>query len=429
MSCFSGIKVTINSDIDTCTAGGVEILGLHATVAPRRQMQSSPILETHTFVPNIMDFSEVGMQMDSYIKICSNLCQSVLKRLLTSTDVPNRSFLEMQVKDFSDSVPDFESADFSKTPHNGLLQMLMKVPNSSSLKSDNLEHLLSTFELELSVDQLLTYIYSQGALKSCLDIVLENLFKNKIKIVEIDATQKNFSQRIISSFESHPIVTTDYIRTVSEGEMDIDSEVTGIPILRWDPANSSSDILSNADLVIASNVLHKYKDIDQVMANICHVLNSGKFLLLEEATQHSEIFTYLEMLSKDYSSVTSSRPSFFLNNEDLKACIKNAELEMVCHFKGPISDMYLLRKKITPLVCQKLVIDDLEGSWFNDLKSLFMKCSTDNSFDRLWLVSTSTPLNGILGLVNCLVKEDNSNKIRSVHIVLHFTLFELVFFF
>ncbi|XP_029644700.1 fatty acid synthase isoform X1 [Octopus sinensis] len=409
-----GIKVTINSDIDTCTAGGVEILGLHATVAPRRQMQSSPILETHTFVPNIMDLSKVDKQMDSYTKICSNLCQSILKRILTSTNVPNRSFLETQLKDFNDSVPDVESTDFLKSPHSGLLQMLMKVPNSSSLKSDNLEHLLSSFESELSADQLLTYVYNQGALKSCLDTVLENLFKNKIKVVEIDATQKNFSQRIISSFQSHPIVTTDYIRTVSEGEMDVDSEVTGIPILRWDPANPSSDILSNADLVIASNVLHKYKDINQVMANICHVLNSGKFLLLEEATQYSEIFTCLEMLSKDYSSVTSSRPNFFLTNEDLKECIKNAELEIVCHFTGPISDMYLLRKKVKPLVCQKLVIDDLEGSWFNDLKNLFLKCSTEDSFDRLWLVSSSTPLNGILGLVNCLVKEDSSNKIRCI---------------
>ncbi|GAB1597533.1 fatty acid synthase-like, partial [Argonauta hians] len=409
-----GINVIIKPELDTCTAGGVEILGLHATVAPRRQMQSSAVLETYTFVPNKMNLSNVDFSMDTYIKTCSNLCQSVLKRILTSGNVPNRISLEKHSKNSLDSVENVEFVNsLSNTPHSGLLQMLMQVPSSSSLQVDKFENLLQSFESELSNDQLLTYLYNQGALKGCLDIVLENIYKNKVKIVEIDATNTKLKERVISSYETHPIVTTEYMHTTAAAA---DTENSDVPLAVWNPENPSSspDILSNPDLIIARNVLHKYKDVDLVMNNICRALNNDKFLLLEEFTHHPEISTCLEMLSKDYSSIINSRPNFFLDQNALETYFKKAEMEIVCHFSGPLSDMYLLRKKLKPLVCQKLEIDDLEGKWFEELKNLFLKCTTDDSFDRLWLVSTSTPLNGILGLVNCLIKEDSSKKIRCI---------------
>lgn len=42
----------MNRCLDNITAGGVQICGLHATVAPRRQQQQTPpILEEFAFVP------------------------------------------------------------------------------------------------------------------------------------------------------------------------------------------------------------------------------------------------------------------------------------------------------------------------------------------------------------------------------------------
>ena len=46
------MDVHINRCLDSIVAGGVQICGLHATVAPRRQQQQSPpTLEEFVFVP------------------------------------------------------------------------------------------------------------------------------------------------------------------------------------------------------------------------------------------------------------------------------------------------------------------------------------------------------------------------------------------
>lgn len=48
------MDVYINRCLDNIVAGGVQISGLHATVAPRRQqLQSPPTLEEFAFVPNV----------------------------------------------------------------------------------------------------------------------------------------------------------------------------------------------------------------------------------------------------------------------------------------------------------------------------------------------------------------------------------------
>lgn len=46
------MDVTVNRCLDNIVAGGVQICGLHATVAPRRQQQQTPpTLEEFVFVP------------------------------------------------------------------------------------------------------------------------------------------------------------------------------------------------------------------------------------------------------------------------------------------------------------------------------------------------------------------------------------------
>ena len=49
---FSGVAVEIDDYLDICSAGAVEILGLHTTVAPRRQQQEAASLEVVQFVEN-----------------------------------------------------------------------------------------------------------------------------------------------------------------------------------------------------------------------------------------------------------------------------------------------------------------------------------------------------------------------------------------
>lgn len=51
---YTAVDVHVNRSFDNIVAGGVQISGLHATVAPRRQQQQSPpTLEEFVFAPYV----------------------------------------------------------------------------------------------------------------------------------------------------------------------------------------------------------------------------------------------------------------------------------------------------------------------------------------------------------------------------------------
>lgn len=66
------VDVQVSRCLDSIVAGGVQISGLHATVAPRRQhQQSPPTLEEFVFVPHVMTECLVTNQtLTEQLKLC-----------------------------------------------------------------------------------------------------------------------------------------------------------------------------------------------------------------------------------------------------------------------------------------------------------------------------------------------------------------------
>lgn len=71
-SVCSAVDVYVNHCLDNITAGGVQICGLHATVAPRRQQQQSPpTLEEFVFVPYSQSGClETSEKLQNQMKAC-----------------------------------------------------------------------------------------------------------------------------------------------------------------------------------------------------------------------------------------------------------------------------------------------------------------------------------------------------------------------
>lgn len=66
------MDVHVNRCLDNIVAGGVQICGLHATVAPRRQQQQSPpTLEEFVFVPYMeMDCLTANEKLVEQLRLC-----------------------------------------------------------------------------------------------------------------------------------------------------------------------------------------------------------------------------------------------------------------------------------------------------------------------------------------------------------------------
>lgn len=71
--------------------------------------------------------------------------------------------------------------------------------------------------------------------------------------------------------------------------------------------------------------------------------------------------------------------------------------------------MYLQRRsEVLPHTTLEISEKDTRFSWVTPLKQMIM--AKENK--AVWLLSSGEPVSGILGLVNCLRKEEGGEKIR-----------------
>lgn len=72
---LAAVAVSVNRCLDNMVAGGVQISGLHATVAPRRQqLQSPPTLEEFVFVPHVdMQYLRSNGKLAEQLRLCRGM--------------------------------------------------------------------------------------------------------------------------------------------------------------------------------------------------------------------------------------------------------------------------------------------------------------------------------------------------------------------
>lgn len=72
VSCLSALDVVVDHCLNSLKAGGVQINGLHASVAPRRQQERiPPTLEKYCFIPYIeSNCLSSSAQLHAYLEHC-----------------------------------------------------------------------------------------------------------------------------------------------------------------------------------------------------------------------------------------------------------------------------------------------------------------------------------------------------------------------
>ena len=101
MILFAAIKVYVDNDCGTCVAGGVQILGLHVTTAPRRHDYHHPVLESFKFVPYTSDDAvSQDRELVEYSELCADCSLKGLQDLLNqhgSNGLKNKTHIETLV--------------------------------------------------------------------------------------------------------------------------------------------------------------------------------------------------------------------------------------------------------------------------------------------------------------------------------------------
>ena len=119
---LTAIPVEVDHWQNTATAGGCVLYGLHATVAPRRHLQTSPVLERFDFVPYDSTAClppHVQKYAQDVAAYAASGLQEALKRNASVSNVDQLTVLlkQMNIKTGAVSQPDFAAYTAQRDQH------------------------------------------------------------------------------------------------------------------------------------------------------------------------------------------------------------------------------------------------------------------------------------------------------------------------
>ncbi|KAL4648124.1 fatty acid synthase [Arapaima gigas] len=393
--------VQVNRYLDNILAGGVQIAGLHATVAPRRQQQQTPpTLEEFVFVPYmdtqcLRTSEKLGEQLRN--------CKGLIRRL-------QRKLVQQGVKL---SIPGLEEATegqlTSAEAEKGLprlLSLLCALELNGNLSSE----LQQTVQGErdcLLQDPLLNGLLDSTALRHCLDITLENTTPGKIKVLEALSADGRVFSRAIGLLNIQPMLCVDYTATDLAADLlapyQSSFEELGVITGQWDPYKAPVPAgLGGVDLVACNCVANPLANPTEIMGNLASATKEGGFVLLHTLLKG-------DTLGETVAFLTSQNiQQSLLSQAEWEKVFSQASLSIAAmkkSFYGSV--LFLCRRQSNKPEPIFLPVDSTDYKWVETLKSVL----AEPSDSCVWLTATQAH-SGVVGMVNCLRQEPGGNRIR-----------------
>ncbi|KAG9267961.1 fatty acid synthase [Astyanax mexicanus] len=395
------VDVHVNRCLDNITAGGVQICGLHATVAPRRQQQQTPpTLEEFVFVPyEERECLRSNEKLEDQLRHCKGLI-SRLQRKLVNQGVKI-------------SIPGLENVSgdqlISAEAEGGLLHLL-SVLCGLELNGNLHSELQQTVQKErdcLLQDPLLNGLLDSHNLRHCLDTALENSSPGKLKVVEALSSEGRVFSRAVSLLNIQPMLRLDYTASDLNTELlaaqQSSLEEQGISAAQWDPQQGpASGNLTGADLVVCNCAPGVVASPATLLENLASSAKEGGFVLLHTLLRGDtlgETVAFLNSLDNQNGLLTQVEWEKLFEKASLKV------LMMKKSFYGSV--LFLGRRQTAEKQPITLSVDSTDYKWVENLKSILAEASEK----PVWITATNSH-NGVVGMVNCLRQEPGGNRIR-----------------
>jgi len=433
------IPVRNNREMGTCKAGGVELLDLHATVAPRRQgVQPSPTLESFHFIPydeHSLASSQLGAAVNEYAKTCASFVLERMHHLLSSNVEDGLCNLELMRRLLSKSswtptesekVTEYLSS--ADTVALKTLEKIFAVVHDDTF-ARNVDSLVSASWADISSsDRLLSFARCNRCFKTCLDVVLENIppegAGGHIKVVECDAGTGLAYHHVMRQLSSQPGISVKYVAVDPIPTQSIDAELAqrlGVNVVEWSLESTKAvpDSASGADLVILANVLHQHDNISTALSAASSLVHDNGFLLVMEPTSNFAIPWSFFSLTHDVtkmSDLDSRTCGPYCNEETWVKQLRITGLIPVAQKSdGILHTIFLCRKlsATSPIYPPKIIdINDTSFGWLEEVKAVMAEEKDESGADcSVWLRASKAD-SGIVGMLNCLRREPNGERLR-----------------
>ncbi|XP_010886932.2 fatty acid synthase [Esox lucius] len=404
---MKAVVVNVNRCLDSIVAGGVQICGLHATVAPRRQQQQSPpTLEEFLFVPyREMECLSANEKLGDQLSHCKDLIHKLQKKLApqgVKLSIPG-------LEGMSD--PAVPRPEPSEPGLLRLLSLLCGLELNGNLRSE----LEQTVEKErgcLLQDTLMHGLLDGPAFRHCLDTALENTTPGKIKVLEALSSDGQLFSRAVPLLNIQPMLHLDYIATATTLDLLTPHQTTldalGITSAQWDPQQGPvpGGAVGGADLVVCN---HAWGTLgvgaDVLVGNLASGAKAGAFVMLHTLLKGETLGETVAFLtSKD----SQNNHRGLLSQAEWEEVFSDASLNVLAvkkSFYG--SAVFLCRRRLPSRQPIFLPVDSMDYQWVETLKATL----AEHSDSPVWLTATQGH-SGVVGMVNCLRQEPGGNRIR-----------------
>ncbi|XP_040922555.1 fatty acid synthase-like [Toxotes jaculatrix] len=405
------VDVHINRCLDNIVAGGVQICGLHATVAPRRQQQQSPpTLEEFVFVPYVeTECLTANGKHAEQLRLCKGLIHRLQQKL-----APHGVKLSIPgLQGESDSpLPSTESSQPGLVR---LLSLLCSLELNGNLHSE-LEQTVEKERACLLQDSLLQGLLDNPALRHFLDITMENSMPGKIKVLEALSNDGQLFSRVVPLLNIQPMLHVDYTATATNLDLltphQAKLEELAVTAAQWDPLMGPvpGGAVGGADLVVCNHAWGPLRmDPGLLMANLSSGAKQGGFVLLHTLLKGETLGETVAFLS---STGQSSSQQGLLTQAEWEKVFSEASLSPVAvrkSFYG--SALFLCRCRPPSKQPIFLPVDSTDYKWVETLKTMM----AESSDCPVWLTASQANC-GIVGMVNCLRQEPGGNRIRCLFV-------------
>nr|XP_025855761.1 fatty acid synthase [Vulpes vulpes] len=405
------VDVKVSSCLNSTVAGGALILGLHASVAPRRQQeQRAPILEKFSFTPYVEGGVLAGnAALQEELQLCRGLAQAL------QTKVAQQG-LKMVV-------PGLDGAQVPReSPQGGLPQLLAaacQLQLNGNLQLE-LAQLLAQQRSLLHDDPLLCGLLDSSALKACMDTALENMTSLRMHIVEVLAGDGRLYTRIPTLLSTQPLLQLDYTATDRHPQA-LEAAQTKLQELgmaqgQWDPAQPAPSNLGTADLLVCNCAVATLPDPASALSHMVATVREGGFLLLHALLRGHPLGETVAFLTGPEQQ-QQQQQQHHGGSQSLLSQVwgrgrgGGASLHLVAlkrSFYG--SALFLCRRPGPQDSPVFLPVEDTSFRWVDSLKNVL----ADSSSRPVWLTATNCVTSGVVGMVNCLRKEPSGHRVRCI---------------
>ncbi|EDV19161.1 uncharacterized protein TRIADDRAFT_34034 [Trichoplax adhaerens] len=425
------LDISMNPFTDMCVAGGVELHGLHATVAPRKQdKQNAPNLEEFCFIPyferNILGKDKNLLQYKDDIEKYAALKYDEFKKKFNGQVVPNaiKNITALQEavgvwENLNDKINAYQNRE-----NCGIFTLLNKIceliPDNTFSKS--VEETLWE-NRKLFVDDILGgALLDDRYLKTSMDIVYENIINLPLKVAEMGATYGQMFNRVLPAILSQPDSTVSYTAIVGnkDDESRLSPEIEKFNDISIVNLNGKSSIDGNlkrsSDLVVSSYAtLHENLRGEDEVSMAAKLLKEGGFFLLHECTRNfTTALSIFGVNDKAWHNKNESNHNLLSEDEWIKILEDEGFSIISTKSDGLLSTLFLCRLNDPGNVVDSPIILNVNNQnfdWLDELKRFML---SNKSNQKIWLLSDCNSTSGIVGMTNCLRKEPGGENIRCV---------------